>query len=61
MNISHIFNSTLDICILQEPATCNYIIGAYDGLRICGNKENCPYMKKCNLTESDNEVDNDAE
>ena len=45
-----IFNSTLDICILQEPATCKYIIGSYDGLRICGNKENCQYVEKCKLT-----------
>lgn len=50
-----IFN-TLDICILQDPATCRYIIGSYDGIKICGNKEACPYVCECELTEVKNDT-----
>lgn len=46
-----IFNSTLDVCILSKPAKCEYVIGEYDGIRFCGNKEHCQYVKQCKLTE----------
>lgn len=55
-----IFNSTLDICTVQYPAKCDYVIGAYDGIKICGNKESCQYVMRCELKEAEGGK-NDAE
>lgn len=46
----------IDLCVLKEPAKCEYIIGPFSAVCFCGYKNTCTYKVKHVLTEVKNDT-----